>query len=95
MYTVFMTTTFMAIITYNMLSYIRYSIQQRMDEAVIRRQKEASAALRLKSLNSNISSSNTEQQNAINSQSSYLQQKSALEAQSGSKGEESGKWLVR
>lgn len=95
MYTVFMTTTFMAIIIYSILSCIRYSIQQRMDEAVIRRQKEASAALRMKSLNSSISSGTTEQQNTTNSQSSYLQQKSALEAQSGSKGEESGKWLVR
>ena len=65
------------------------SIQRRIDEALAKKQAEAVAAKREKANNTDNTSELTE------AQLSYIAQKSALEAQSGSKGEESGKWLVR
>mmetsp|Transcript_73639 Transcript_73639/g.144515 ORF Transcript_73639/g.144515 Transcript_73639/m.144515 type:complete len:147 (+) Transcript_73639:20-460(+) len=64
-------------------------IQRRIDEALAKKQAEAVAAKREKVNNADNTSELTE------AQLSYIAQKSALEAQSGSKGEESGKWLVR
>jgi hypothetical protein len=66
-------------------------LQRRIDEALHKKQKEA--ALKRSKPSPNTSADNVTELSSA--QASYLAQKSALEAQAGSKGEESGKWLVR
>ncbi|KAJ1421374.1 hypothetical protein B484DRAFT_452745 [Ochromonadaceae sp. CCMP2298] len=62
------------------------SIQQKLDDAVQKRNEEMLARRQRGEVKKPEASANT---------SSYLKQKSELEAMAGSKGAESGKWLVR
>jgi hypothetical protein len=66
-------------------------LQRRIDQALINKQRETALKRSKPS-----SSAGTDKMTELSSvQVSYLAQKSALEAHAGSKGKESGKWLVR
>ena len=73
-----------------MISFFCFSaldIQAKIDQALMQKTKEISSSKRFKKSNSN--PAEEEQYSA------YLKQKSDLENLSGSKGDDSSKWLVR